>query len=88
MYTMEYNGQFVHAQLGEEFDENKYQSLYEAVGPYFAEEYFDSCLVPILDENDNPIPIDECICGAYNPYECGCATTYWDNYKLSEFDFE
>jgi len=87
MYSIEYNGQFVHAQLSEEFDENKYQSLYEAVGPYFAEEYFDSCLVPILDENDNPIPIDKCICGAYNPSECGCQTTCWDNYNYDEGDY-
>ena len=87
MYTMEYNGQFVHAQLGEEFDEGTYDTLLLKVGVNATEEYFVSCFVPILDENDNPIPIDKCICGAYNPSECGCQTTCWDNYNYDEGDY-
>ena len=87
MYSIEYNGQIVHAQLGEEFDGDTYDTLLLEVGLNAAEEYFDSYLVPILDENDNPIPIDKCICGAYNPSECGCQTTCWDNYNYNDGDY-
>lgn len=34
----------------------------------------------ILDEHKQKIPIEICLCFAYNPYECCCATTAWDNY--------
>lgn len=87
MYSMEYDRQTVHAQLSEEFDEDAYEEMLNHGRELFAEEYFYSCLVPILDENDNPIPIDKCICGAYNPSECGCQTTCWDDYNYNEGDY-
>lgn len=87
MYSMEYNGQTVHAKLCEYFDELNYETLLISAGYVVAEEYFDECLVPFLDENNNPIPIDKCICGAYNPSECGCHTTCWDNYNYDEGDY-
>ena len=87
MYSMTYNGQTVHAHLSEGFDEDKYEVLLFDVGIEQAEEYFDECLVPLLDEKNNPIPIDKCICGAYNPSECGCYTTCWDNYNYDEGEY-
>jgi hypothetical protein len=87
MYAIEYNGQIVHARLGEEFDGDTYDTLIFDVDLNAAEHYFDNCLVPVLDEDNNPIPIDKCICGAYNPSECGCQTTCWDNYNYDEGDY-
>lgn len=88
MYKIEHDGHWVHAELGDDWDDDKYDYIFTTEGVVKADEYFNSCIVPILNELGEPIPIDVCICAAYNPYECGCATTYWDNYKLSEFDFE
>jgi hypothetical protein len=34
----------------------------------------------ILDENKEPIPLGYCICFAYEPGECCCRTSAWDNY--------
>ena len=79
MYPIQYYGQWVHGQLSEDFDEDFYESLGDE-----GEEYFDSCLIPILDENGDVISLSKCICGAHNPFECGCACDSWGN--LEDYD--
>ena len=41
---------------------------------------------PILNEDGALIPIEACLCHAYTPTECCCATTSWDNYSYDDFD--
>ena len=77
MYSMLYNGQSVHAYVGDTFDENKHQGLWDSGESYRAVEYFESCLVPYYDEDGEPIPTSKCICGAHYPGECGCACDSW-----------
>ena len=74
MYSMQYYGQWVHGQLSEDFDADFHESLADD-----GDEYFDSCLIPILDENGDVIPLSKCICGAHTPFECGCACDSWGN---------
>lgn len=81
MYSMQYNGELVHAQLSEDFDEDKYSDIHSETN---RDEYFDSCLIPILDENGEVIPLSKCICGAHNPFECECACDSWGN--LEDYD--
>lgn len=45
-------------------------------------------IVPLLDENGDYIPIETCLCHAYAPGECCCATTSWENYRYEDdYDF-
>ena len=37
--------------------------------------------IPILDENNNLIPSEVCLCFARDPSECVCACTSWGDYK-------
>ena len=76
MYSMQYNGQWVHAQLSEDFDEDKYSDIHSETN---RDEYFNSCLIPILDENGEVIPLSKCVCAANTPFECGCACDSWGN---------
>lgn len=77
MYAMQYNEEWVHAQLSEDFDEDHYEALLQAALNGDADIYFDSCLIPILDENGEVIPLSKCICAAHTPFECGCACDSW-----------
>lgn len=38
----------------------------------------------ILDEDGDPISLDVCLCHAYTPTECCCATTSWKNYRYDD----
>lgn len=84
MYPIQYYGQLVHGQLSEDFDGDHYEELLQAALDEEAEEYFDSCLTPILDEYGEVIPLSKCICGAHTPFECGCACDSWGN--LEDYD--
>lgn len=35
----------------------------------------------LLDERGEKIPASVCLCFAYTPSECACATTAWVNYR-------
>lgn len=48
-----------------------------------SEQYKDDA-TPILDEDGNLIPIEVCLCYAYTPTECCCATTSWENYRYDD----
>ena len=41
----------------------------------------------ILDETGKPIPLSICLCFAYEPSECCCDTTSWDNYMYDEYGY-
>lgn len=49
------------------------QMVYTDDGEFIGEE--------LIIEDGEPIPIDKCLCFAYEPGECCCATTSWVNYK-------
>ena len=54
--------------------------LYHADELFYEDgEYFDSA--PILDENYEMIPASVCLCYAFEPGECCCATTAWEGYR-------
>jgi len=36
----------------------------------------------ILDENEEPIPLDICLCFAREPSECACRCTGWEYWYL------
>jgi len=40
----------------------------------------------ILDSDDKMIPAS--ICHAFEPGECCCATTAWENYRYDDYDME
>lgn len=40
--------------------------------------------IPILDEDGEMISASVCICYAFEPDECCCATTAWENWKYDE----
>ena len=40
----------------------------------------------ILDETGALIPITACLCHAYEPGECCCATTSWEDYRYDDDD--
>ena len=37
--------------------------------------------IPILDEDGEMIPASICLCYAFEPGECCCATTAWEGYR-------
>lgn len=43
--------------------------------------------IPILDEAGEMIPASVCLCHAYDPSECCCATTAWENWKYYDEDY-
>jgi hypothetical protein len=61
---------------------------------YHAQQEYDDDLecylevTPVLDENGSFMPIEACLCNAYTPSECCCATTAWDNYSYDDFDYD
>ena len=63
-----------------EIDDNLYhaQESYDEEG----ENVVDT--IPILDEDGKMIPASICLCYAYSPSECVCATTAWKNWKYDE----
>lgn len=38
-------------------------------------------IAPLCDEDGDLIPLSVCLCFAYEPSECTCATTSWKNYQ-------
>lgn len=40
--------------------------------------------IPILDEDGEMIPASVCLCFGYEPSECVCATTAWENWNYDE----
>lgn len=38
----------------------------------------------LYDEYGNLIPAHICLCHAYEPGECCCATTSWENYRYDD----
>jgi hypothetical protein len=40
----------------------------------------------VLDEADNKIPDHICLCFAYEPGECCCGCTSWDNYRYDDWE--
>ena len=63
-----------------EIDGNLYhaQDIYDEEG----ENVIDT--IPILDEDDEMIPASVCLCYAFEPGECCCATTAWKNWKYDD----
>lgn len=68
-----------------------YTTLIEIDGQtYHAQEFYneegenviDTTL--ILDEDGDMIPANVCLCHAYEPSECCCATTDWENWNYDE----
>ena len=41
--------------------------------------------IPILDEDGEMAPASICLCHAYEPGECCCATTVWKNWNYEEY---
>ena len=41
--------------------------------------------IPILDEDGEMAPASICLCHAYEPSECCCATTAWKNWNYEEY---
>lgn len=70
--SIEINGQYYHAQ---------YTDYDEATDEY-------NRIEPILEEDGSLIPIHICLCHAYEPGECCCSTTAWDNYRYDDDDDE
>ena len=58
--------------------------LYHAQDIY--DEYDENVIdtVPFVDEDGELIPASVCLCHAYEPGECCCATTAWENWKYDE----
>ena len=58
---------------------------------YHAQEFYDEDgenvidTTPILDEDGDMIPANICLCYAYEPSECCCATTAWKNWNYEEY---
>jgi hypothetical protein len=44
--------------------------------------------IEILDEDGEMIPASICLCYAFEPGECCCATTAWENYRYDDYDME
>lgn len=70
-------------------------TLIEVDGELFhAQDFYDEdvenvvATVPILDEDGEMIPARICICHAFEPEECCCATTAWENYRYDDYDME
>ena len=63
-----------------EIDGNHYhaQDIYDEEG----ENVIDT--TPILDEDVDMIPANICLCYAYEPSECVCATTSWEDWKYDD----
>lgn len=58
--------------------------LYHADELYYEDgEWFDT--VPVLDENYEMIPASVCLCYAFEPGECCCATTAWEDYRYDDY---
>ena len=55
---------------------------------YHAQEFYDEDgenvidTTPILDEDGEMAPASICLCQAYEPSECCCATTAWKNWNI------
>lgn len=62
-------------------DGNIYHAQYK-IGTNYSEEESEF----ILDENGALIPITACLCNAYEPGECCCATTSWEDYRYDDDD--
>lgn len=62
-------------------------NLYHAQDIYDeeSEKYLDT--VPILDENGDMTLASICLCHAYEPSECSCATTAWKDWKYDDEDY-
>lgn len=58
------------------------QDIYDEEG----ENVVDTIL--ILDEGGGMIPASYCLCYAFEPGECCCATTAWENYRYDDYDME
>ena len=58
---------------------------------YHAQEFYDEDgenvidTTPILDDDGDMIPANICLCYAYEPSECCCATTAWKNWNYEEY---
>ena len=55
--------------------------LYHAQDIYDDESDTYLATIPILGEDGDMIPASICLCYAYEPSECVCATTSWENWK-------
>ena len=66
-----------------EIDGNLYhaQDIYDEEG----ENVIDT--IPILDEDDEMIPASVCLCYAFEPSECVCATTAWKDWNYDDEDY-
>lgn len=61
--------------------------LYHAQDIY--DEYDENVIdtVPFVDEDGELIPASVCICYAFEPGECCCATTAWEGWEYDNEDY-
>ena len=61
--------------------------LYHAQDIY--DEYDENVIdtVPFVDEDGELIPASVCLCYAFEPGECCCATTAWEGWRYDDEDY-
>lgn len=61
--------------------------LYHAQDIY--DEYDENVIdtVPFVDEDGELIPASVCLCYAFEPGECCCATTAWEGWRYDNEDY-